>query len=374
MNCYKSTEKLFTPGPVEIPEEIRAILGAQIIHHRTPEFKKALIDTRNLFKKLISSESDNFVFFASSGTGAMEAAVINFFNPGDKVLVLNGGKFAERWLELCKTYGLDVVDFKVEWGETYDKEALKEAIEKENVKGVFIQISETSTATYHDPKFIGSLLKDKDILLVADAITALGTYEIKPEEDGIDILVGGSQKSFMLPPGLSMLWFSEKASKRLNPKGYYFNISKELKKQIDGQTAYTPAIPIILGLQKSLEMILNEGIKNIEKKTTAISKATLKAFEKMGFKAFSKNPSISVSAIETPNMDAENFRKELLKLGIRTAGGQDRLKGKIFRVSHMGQIDAISTFSVIQAASIVMGTSKDVLEEYINTVKALCVD
>ncbi|MGC8677778.1 MAG: pyridoxal-phosphate-dependent aminotransferase family protein [Hydrogenobaculum sp.] len=374
MNCYKSTEKLFTPGPVEIPEEIRAILGAQIIHHRTPEFKKALIDTRNLFKKLISSESDNFVFFASSGTGAMEAAVINFFNPGDKVLVLNGGKFAERWLELCKTYGLDVVDFKVEWGETYDKEALKGAIEKENVKGVFIQISETSTATYHDPKFIGSLLKDKDILLVADAITALGTYEIKPEEDGIDILVGGSQKSFMLPPGLSMLWFSEKASKRLNPKGYYFNISKELKKQIDGQTAYTPAIPIILGLQKSLEMILNEGIKNIEKKTTAISKATLKTFEKMGFKAFSKNPSISVSAIETPNMDAENFRKELLKLGIRTAGGQDKLKGRIFRVSHMGQIDAMSTFSVIQAASIVTGTSKDVLEEYINTVKALCVD
>jgi len=374
MSCYKSTERLFTPGPVEIPEEIRAILGAQIIHHRTPEFKEAFLETRSLFKKLISSESDNFVFFASSGTGAMEASVINFFNQDDKVLVLNGGKFAERWVELCKTYGLEVIDFNVEWGNTYDKEALKEVIEKNDIKGIFIQISETSTATYHDYKFIGSLLKDKNILLVADAITALGTYCIKPEQEGIDILVGGSQKSFMLPPGLSMLWFSEKAKKRLSPKGYYFNISKELKKQIEGQTAYTPAIPIILGLRKSLEMILEEGIENIEKKTKAISQATLKAFEKMGFKAFSKNPSISVSAIETPNIDAENFRKELLKLGIRTAGGQDKLKGKIFRVSHMGKIDAISTFSVIQGASIITGASKEVLEEYISTVKTLCVD
>ncbi len=373
MNCYKSTERLFTPGPVEIPESIRAILGSQIIHHRTPEFKQALIDTRTLFKKLLGNDSDNFIFFASSGTGAMEAAVLNFFNPGDKVLVLNGGKFAERWLELCKTYNLDVIDFKINWGETYDKETLKKAI-TEDIKGVFMQISETSTGTYHDPVFIGELIKDKDTLLIADAITALGTYDIKPSDIGIDILVGGSQKSFMLPPGLSMLWFSEKAKLRLSPKGYYFNISKELKKQTEGQTAYTPAIPIILGLKKSLEMILDEGIKNIEKKTRAISVATLRAFEKMDFKAFSKNPAISVSAIETPSIDAENFRKELLKLGIRTAGGQDYLKGKIFRISHMGQIDAISTFSVIKAACVITNCKDNVLGEYMSALKSLCVD
>jgi aspartate aminotransferase-like enzyme len=374
MNCYKSNERLFTPGPVEIPDEIRAILGAQIIHHRTPEFKEAFLQTRTLFKKLIQDESENFVFFASSGTGAMESSVINFFQEGDKVLVINGGKFAERWIELCKTYKLDVIDFKVEWGETYSKEALKDIIQKEPIKGVFMQISETSTGTYHDPKYIGELLKDKDAILIADAITALATYNIIPKEDGIDILVGGSQKSLMLPPGLSILWFSEKAKKMLNPKGYYFNISKELKKQIEGQTAYTPAIPIILGLKKALEMILEEGIQNIESKTIAISKATRKAFEKLGFKAFSKNPSISVSAIETPNTDAEAFRKELLKLGIRTAGGQDKLKGKIFRVSHMGRIDALSTFSVIQASCVILNASKDVLEEYMENLKALCVD
>lgn len=373
MNCYKSSEKLFTPGPVEIPEEIRTILGSQIIHHRTSEFKEAFLSTRALFKKLLNSESDNFVFFASSGTGAMEASVLNFFKEGDKVLVLNGGKFAERWIELCKTYNLDVIDFKVEWGHTYDKESLEKAITND-VKGVFIQISETSTGTYHEPSFIGNLLKNKDTILIADAITALGTYDLKPEKIGIDILVGGSQKSFMLPPGLSMLWFSEKAKKYLAPKGYYFNITKELKKQIEGQTAYTPAIPIILGLKKSLEIILEEGIQSIEKKTKAISKATIKTFESIGFNAFSKNPAISVSAIETPNLDAEEFRKKLLSLGIRTAGGQDKLKGKIFRISHMGRVDALSTFMVIQATCKIIKCQQDVLKTYTDALNSLCAD
>ncbi len=328
-------ERVFTPGPVELPERIREVLGRQIIHHRTEEFKKAFLEVRELFKRLLDEPSENFVFFASSGTGAMESAVLNFFKEGDKVLVINGGKFGERWLKLAHHWGLKAVEYKVEWGRSADPEEVRRLL-KENpeCKGVLFQISETSTGAYHPAKEIGSLCREFDVLCVADAITALGVYHIKPSEWGLDVVVGGSQKGFLLPPGLSVLWFSDRAEKNLVDRAFYFSIKKELSKQKEGQTAWTPAISLILAMRESLLMLLEEGMERVEKRYRAVSEGTLRAIQALGLKGFAEKPSISVSAISFER--SEDLRKELLKLGVRVAGGQDELKGKIFRISHMG--------------------------------------
>jgi aspartate aminotransferase-like enzyme len=343
-------ERLFTPGPVQIPERVLKVLGEPIIHHRTPEFKEIFVYTRELFKRMVDSPSENFVYFASSGTGAMEAAVVNFFRPGDKVVVINAGKFGQRWGEIARTYGLEVVELSYEWGKSVDIDQLEETLNKNpDTKGVLFQISETSTGAYHDYKAIGRLCKERDCLAVADAITALGVYNIKPEEEGIDILIGGSQKALMLPPGLSVLWFSEKAQKQLNkelPK-YYFDVAKEVKKQKEGTTAYTPAVSLILGLRESLEMLLEEGMQKVEERHRLMSLATRRAVEALGLRVFPENPAISVTAIYSTQ--AEAIRKEMLKLGIRTAGGQDHLKGKLFRISHMGYLDILDHLSAIGA-------------------------
>lgn len=331
-------ERIFTPGPVELPDRIREILGRQIIHHRTPEFKEAFLQTRELFKKLVDCKEEYFVFFSSSGTGAMEAAVLNFFDEGDKVIAVVGGKFGERWAELGRTYGLEVIELGVEWGKSvdpYDVEKLLRA--NPGCKGVLVQASETSTGAYHDVRALGQITKERDALLVVDAITALGVYHIKPHEWGIDVLVAGSQKAFMLPPGLSMLWFSEKARKRLKGRSYYFNIKEELKKQREGQTAFTPAINLILALRESLSMLLEEGMEEVERRYRMISEGTMRAVEALGLKVFPEKPSLSLTAVLPPEgLDPEGIRKEMLKLGVRVAGAQGKLKGKIFRISHMG--------------------------------------
>ncbi|MFN4320035.1 MAG: pyridoxal-phosphate-dependent aminotransferase family protein [Aquificaceae bacterium] len=328
-------ERIFTPGPVEIPERVRQVLGRQIIHHRTEEFKRAFLEVRELFKKLLDDPSDNFVFFASSGTGAMEAAILNFFKEGDKVLVVNGGKFGERWLKLSQHWNLRPVEYKVEWGKSADPEEIRRLLkENPDCKGVFFQISETSTGAYHPAREIGDVCKEFDVLSVADAITALGVYNIRPSYWNLDVIVGGSQKGFLLPPGLSVLWFSDRAERDLVDRAFYFSIRKELPKQKEGQTAWTPAIGLILAMRESLELLLEEGMERVEKRHRAVLEGTLRAIERLGLKRFAQSPSLSVSAISSDR--SEDIRRELLKLGVRVAGGQDKLKGKIFRISHMG--------------------------------------
>ncbi|MCS7277372.1 MAG: alanine--glyoxylate aminotransferase family protein [Aquificaceae bacterium] len=345
-------ERIFTPGPVELPERVRSVLGKQIIHHRTEEFRRAFLEVRELFKRLLDEPSDNFVFFASSGTGAMESAVLNFFREGDSVLVINGGKFGERWLKLSQHWGLKPVEYKVEWGESADPDRVKSLLkENPSCKGVLFQISETSTGAYHPAREIGRLCREFDVLCVADAITALGVYNIKPSSWGIDVLIGGSQKGFLLPPGLSTLWFSERAEKSLVERAFYFSIKKELSKQKDGQTAWTPAISLILAMKESLEMLLEEGMEKVEKRHRAVSEGTLQALEVLGLQRFAEKPSISVSAVSSER--AEDIRRELLKLRIRVAGGQDQLKGKIFRISHMG-VDPKDGLMVIGMIEVVL--------------------
>ena len=330
-------ERIFTPGPVEVPDRIREVLGRQIIHHRTPEFRESFLETRDLFKRMLDCTEENFVFFSSSGTGAMEAAVLNFFEEGDKVIAVVGGKFGERWADLGRKYRLNVIELEVEWGKSVDPEDV-ESLLKDNpdCKGVLVQASESSTGVYHDVRSLAEITKGTDALLVVDAITAMGVYNMKPHEWGLDVVVGGSQKAFMLPPGLSMLWFSEKAQDRLTDRSYYFNIKEELKKQRDGQTAFTPAIGLILALRESLLMMLEDGMERVEERYRLISQGMNRAMEVLDLKVFPENPSLSLTTVMPDGLDPEILRKHMLKIGVRTAGGQGKLKGKIFRISHMG--------------------------------------
>lgn len=368
-------ERIFTPGPVEIPDRIREVLGRQIIHHRTAEFTEAFLETRELFKQLVDCKEDNFVFFASSGTGAMEASILNFFEEGDKVIAIVGGKFGERWAELGKRWKLRVTELEVEWGKSVDPGAVEKLLkENPDTKGVLVQASESSTGAYHDVKALAQITKDTDAILVVDAITALGVYNMKPHEWGLDVVVGGSQKAFMLPPGLSMLWFSEKAKKRLTERAYYFNIREELKKQVEGQTAWTPAITLTLALRESLSMLLEEGMENVEKRYRNISEGMRKAMEAIGLEVFPENPSISLTAILPPEgLPADNIRKGMLRLGVRVAGGQGKLKGKIFRISHMGMdfLDMTVALSALELALVKLGYKIDIgkgIGEYIKRV------
>lgn len=350
-------ERLFTPGPVPLPPQVIKALGQQIIHHRTPEFTNIFLETRQNLQKLLNTQRD-VLMFASSGTGAMEACIVNFFSVGDKVLVINAGKFGERWRDLGKSFGLDVIDYQIEWGKTYAPEEV-EKIAKENpdIKGILVQHSETSTTTLHDLKFLADISnKLEDCLLVVDGITSVGVYKVFPEEIGIDLLITGSQKALMLPPGLSVLYYSQKAEKRLeksNLPKYYFSVKAESKKQAKGQTAYTPAISLIIALNESLKMILSEGLDSLEKRHAVLAEMTREAMKELGLKLLSESPSNSATGVFTPEgIDADAFRKELQKIGVRVAGGQDHLKGKIIRIAHMGYFDYLDMIEVISAIEI----------------------
>jgi len=352
-------ERLFTPGPVPLPPQVIKALGQQIIHHRTPEFTQIFLETRKNLQKLLNTERD-VLMFASSGTGAMEASIVNFFSEGDKVLVINAGKFGERWAKIAKTYGLEVIDYKIEWGETYDKDKLNEIIkENQDIKGILVQHSETSTTTLHDISYLAKICSSlEDCLLVVDGITSVGVYEVYPEKIGIDILVTGSQKALMLPPGLSILYYSEKAEKRLEkssiPK-FYFDVKAESKKQSKGQTAYTPAINLIIALNESLKLILNEGLENLAKRHEILAKMTREAVKELGLKLLSKSPSNSATGVYSPEgINADDLRKQLLKIGFRVAGGQDHLKGKIFRIAHMGYFDVMDMLQFIAGLEIAL--------------------
>ena len=345
-------ERLFTPGPVPLPPQVIKALGQQIIHHRTPEFTQTFLEVREKLQKLLKTDRD-VLMFASSGTGAMEASILNFFRKGDRVLIINAGKFGQRWKELAETFELKVVDYEIEWGKTYDKERVLQIVgEFPDIKGILVQHSETSTTTLHDINFLADISKKlDDCILVVDGITSVGVYEVYPDEIGIDVLVTGSQKALMLPPGLAILYYSEKAEKRLSisniPK-YYFDVAKEAKKQSKGQTAYTPAINLIIALNESLNLLLEEGIENLAKRHLVMAEATREAVKEIGLKLLSESPANSATGVYAPaGINADDLRKELLKIGFRVAGGQDHLKGKIFRIAHMGYFDFMDMVQVI---------------------------
>ena len=352
---------LLAPGPTPVPPEVLLAMARPIIHHRAPEFVQLFGEVREDLKWLFQTRNDVLIL-ASSGTGGMEGAVANFLSPGDKALVINGGKFGERWSKLCKSFGVQVTEIKVEWGDTVDPQAVAAALKKDpSLKAVYVQASETSTGVAHDVKALAQIVKAyEETILVVDAITALGVFDMPTDTWGLDVVVTGSQKALMLPPGLAFVSVSEKgwrlADKAKN-SAFYFNFKKERESQIKNQTAYTPAVSMILGLQEVLRMLKAEGLEVVFSRQARLARAMREGAQAAGLSLFPKqSPSDALTAISSPDgVDGQAIYKNLrVHYGITAAGGQDHLKGKIFRISHMGYMDSFDVIMTLAAIEMVL--------------------
>ncbi len=333
---------LLTPGPTPVPEEIAKTMAQPIIHHRTPEYKSIVKTVNENLKKIFKTEN-NVLTFTSSGTGAMEASVVNALSKGDTAIVVRGGKFGERFAEICVSYGVKVVPLDIEWGTQPENSLIEKALkENPDTRAVFTQLCETSTATLYDVRSIASIVKKTGAILVVDAISGLGADEFNMDEWGVDIAVGGSQKAFMIPPGLSFCAVSKKAWNLIKqsslPKYYHdFNKYEHLMEKSD--SPFTPAIALVIGLEKALSMIIKEGVDKFIERHRRDAEFVRKRIRDLGLELFSKFPSDAVTAVKVPEeIDAAKLISSLKSKGVMFAGGQARLKGKIFRIAHMGGI------------------------------------
>jgi aspartate aminotransferase-like enzyme len=352
---------LLAPGPTPVPPEVLLAMARPMIHHRAPEFDKLFTEVKDGLKWLFQTTND-VLMLAASGTGGMEGAVSNFLSPGDKALTVNGGKFGERWGKLCKTFGAQVTELKVEWGRAVDPQAVADALKKDpGIKAVYVQASETSTGVAHDVRTLAQIVKGyPDTILVVDAITALGVFDIKTDEWGIDVVIAGSQKALMLPPGLAFVSVSEKAWRMADKAkncAFYFNFKKERENQQKSQTAYTPAVSLIIGLQEVLKMLRAEGLEAVFARQANLAMAMREGMKAAGLSLFPKeSPSDALTAVSAPDgIDGQAVYKNLrVQYGITAAGGQDHLKGKIFRLSHMGYMDRFDVITAIAATEMVL--------------------
>ena len=348
-------KRLFTPGPTPIPESVMLAMAEPIIHHRNPEFVSILTSVNENLKYLFQTQNE-VVTLTSSGTGAMEAAVANLLSAGDKAIFVNVGKFGERWGEIMKAYGVEPIEIKVEWGTAPSAELVLDTLAKNPaVKAVYLTHSETSTGVFTNIKEIAQAVHTKyDIAVVVDGITSVGCHEMRFDDWGLDLIVTGSQKGLMIPPGLAFATLSERAKKMLEtsklPK-YYFSLKKALKAHKDNDTPFTPAITLVVGLEKALRMIKEETVEHIWHHHKVLSEAVRNGCESIGLKLFGAPASHAVTAVNVPDgVEYGKFNKILKqKYGITTAGGQEHLKGKIFRVSHLGYYDEIDIVGVVAA-------------------------
>lgn len=345
---------LLSPGPTPIPNEVELAMSETMIHHRTPQFNKVFEEARRGLKKLFGTKND-VIMFASSGTGAMEAAVANLFSPGDKVLVVNGGKFGERWLNIANAYGLNPIDLKVEWGRAVKvAEVEKQLKAQPDIQGVLIQASETSTTVLHPVKEIANLTKGGPLFLV-DGVTAVGVVSVPVDEWGIDVLVTGSQKALMLPPGLGFIALSDRAwdrTKKAKLPRFYFDLNLERKNQQKGSGAFTPAVSLIFGLRASLNMMEREGLDKVYARHARLCRATRAAATALGLKLLAPDsPSPAATGIYLPEgINADQVLEYLRdRMNVTLAEGQDQLKGKVIRIAHVGYMGAFDVVTAIAA-------------------------
>lgn len=352
---------LFAPGPTPVPPEVLQAMAMPIIHHRAPDFIPVLDSAKKGLKRLYQTENDVLILCAS-GTGGMVASVNNFFSPAEKVLVVNGGKFGERWTKIAKAYGLDVKELMVRWGYAVRPEEIEKTLKEDPaIKGVFVQACETSTGVNHDVEAIGGIIKrHADTIFVVDAISALAAHDIRTDEWGIDIMVGGSQKGLMLPPGLAFVSVSEKAWKKnesAKAPRFYFNLKKERENLAKNQTLFTSPVTLIIGLNEALKLIEKEGLMAVFARHERLARAMRAGVGALGLKLYAKErPSNSLTAIETPEgIDGQAVYKGLReKYGITAAGGQDEARGKIFRVAHLGYADIFDVIAAVSAIEMLL--------------------
>jgi len=342
---------LFTPGPTPVPESVRQAMATQTLHHRTPEFEAIFKEARERLMKLLGM--DECVMLASSGTGAMQACVVNLCK--QKALTVNAGKFGERFGKIVTAMGKELVELKYEWNTPASVADVKKALdENSDIDALFIQVSESAGGLRHPVEEIASYVKsvNPNIMIVADGITAVGVEKI--DISNIDALVTGSQKAFMLPPGLAMIGLSSKAIETIGSgSDYYFNLASEIKKQQQNTTAYTAPTTLIIGLNAIFDEIDKEGVEKLYSSTKARATATQSALEAIGLNIYPSTPAMSMSTVIDD--DAEPIRKLLkTKYGVNMAGGQDHLKGKIFRINQMGLIPVYESAWVVNAVELAL--------------------
>jgi len=352
---------LFSPGPTMLPQDIMLKMAEPIIHHREAEYKRIYQEVREGLKYLFQTKNEVLVF-TSSGTGAMEGAVCNLLSPGDKALVVRGGKFGERWGEICEAYGISVKPIDVEWGEAVDPELVAQCLKEDpSIRAVFTQATETSTGVMHPIREIAEITSTyEETAIVVDAITGIGVFDIPMDAWNLDVVVSGSQKALMLPPGLSFVALSEKAWRFVErsklPK-YYFDFKGELKSAEKNQNTFTPAITLVIGLRESLRKIRQEGLEAVFARHDLLARATREAVKALGLELFAaESPSNALTAMKVPDeIGAIKIKDRFFEeFGITVAGGQDRAKGKIIRIAHLGYYGRLDMIMVISALEMLL--------------------
>jgi aspartate aminotransferase-like enzyme len=354
---------LLSPGPTPVPEAVLAAAAEPIIHHRTPEFSKIFTETTEGIKYVFGTKEDVFIL-TSSGTGGMEAAIVNTLSPGDKAISINGGKFGERWGHICRAYGVSCKEIVIAWGQDFSKEELEAEIKAESgVKAVFTTLSETSTGAVYDVRSFGEVVSKTEAILVVDGISGLGATACPMDEWNVDVLVSGSQKSFMIPPGLAYIAFSPKAWKRVEtsrlPK-FYFDAAKA-KKNLEKQTTpWTPAISLIVQQKKSLDIIKGMGLEKLYDHHRILAESTRAGLRALNLDILAQKPGNILTAVKTPQgLDGVKLVKVMQdKYRAYIAGAQDPNKGKFFRIAHlgyMGGFDVITALSALEFALADMG-------------------
>ena len=333
---------LLTPGPSAVPAEVLLAMAHPVFHHRTPRFGAVLKEAGARSRRVLLTESP-VAILASSGTGAMEAAVANLASAGRKALTIEGGKFGERWGELCRAYGFEHEAIKVEWGKAVDPMVVEERLAADDsIAAVFATHCETSTGVLHDVKALGEIVSKTKAVLVVDAVSSAGACELRTDDWGIDIVCVGSQKGLMLPPGLALISVSPKAQALIesteNRRAYYFDLVKAMKSAAKDDTPYTPAITLVIGLNEALRMIEEEGLENCFARHELLSGAVRAGVKALGLELFAERPSPSVTSVRLPDgLDGVALVKTLRDVeGVAFAGGQASLKGKIIRIATMG--------------------------------------
>ncbi|MFQ5793829.1 MAG: pyridoxal-phosphate-dependent aminotransferase family protein [Candidatus Bipolaricaulia bacterium] len=334
---------LLTPGPTPVPDRV-ALAGIGAIHHRTVEFETILEQVFSGLKYVFQTENDVLIF-AASGTGAMEAAVANLLSPEDRAIVVGGGKFSERWVEILNRYQVRPIEVEVPWGEAVSTDQIETALrDHPDAEAVFTVFSETSTGTVTDLGAIGQVVADSEVVLVTDAVSGLLAMELRPDAWGVDVVVSGSQKGLMLPPGLGFVSVSAKAWRRVEKSElprYYFDFSA-YREKLPRQMPYTAPISLILQLHRSLEMIHDEGIERIWERHRVLAEAARAGVRALGLELLSRAPGNAVTAVKLPvGIDGKQFLQLLRdRYGVILTGGQKHLKGRIFRIAHLGYMNA----------------------------------
>jgi len=354
-------QRLFTPGPTPLHPVVQEALARPIVHHRTDEFRAVFQASVSGLKTFLKT-SEDVLILSCSGSGAMEAALVNVLSPGDAMLALVAGNFGERWASIGKAHGMDVRTLTAEPGEVVSAEAVAEALKNDpKIRAVFVQLNESSTGAAHDVKAIAAVVRQTDALLVVDAISGAGAMPLETEAWGVDVVVVGSQKSLALPPGLAFLALSKRAWARADeakaPR-FYFDLKRERKAQTAGESAFTPAISLVVALKAALESVeANGGVDALIANAATLAAATRAAAKALGLPLLSPSAhGDALTALYPPKgLEAGPIVKALkAEFASTVAGGQGNLKGKIFRVAHLGYYDATDIFGLLVSLEIVL--------------------